>query len=97
MPILPPLSKRKGIHLLVLQAKATKEELALWIDHFLSTGQLSVLHIKRVGLVTYIEMAALISAKAHAIQSSIRRKEKELEKLEKKALETEEQIFKLFM
>ena len=97
MQILPPLSRRKGIHLLIQQAKATQEELALWIDHFLSPGQLSALHIKRVGLVTYVEMAALVYAKSQAIQSSIRRKQRDLESLEKKALEKEEQLFKLFM
>jgi hypothetical protein len=97
MQILPLLSKRKGIHLLIQQANATREELALWIDHFLLPGQLSALHIKRVGSVTYLEMAALISAKSHAVQSSIKRKQRELDALQKKALEKEEQVFKLFM
>jgi hypothetical protein len=78
-------------------AISTKDELAMWIDHFLNSTQYTALNAKKLSKLSYADMAAIIAIKQKSLEASVRRKLQKQKKLEEKELVEEAETFKLFM
>lgn len=90
-------SQSNGIHHYLRLANSTRDELAMWLDHFLLPTQFSAIHAKKIGLITYADIAVIIAAKHKSLEASVRRKQKELEKKEKQQLIEEAEILRMYM
>lgn len=69
----------------------------MWVEHFLLPTDISATNARRLGRLTYTDLAVLISAKTRSVEASIKRKLQLIEAKEKKELEQEAEIFKMFM
>ncbi len=91
------LSRLEGIHHLIKTCNNSRQELGMWIDHFLVDHQMTALNAQKIGRLTHLEMNALVSAKQHAVDASIRRKLKKIKEQEDADLKKEAAIFEMFM
>lgn len=69
----------------------------MWVEHFLLPTEISAVNAKRLGRLTYTDLAVLISAKTRSVEANIKRKLQKIEAKEKKDMEQEAEIFKMFM
>lgn len=76
-------------------AETTREELGMWIDHFLA--QVSLQHVRTIRNITYYEMSLLLNVKTKSVEASIRRKLQRIKEKEEEELKKEAETFKLFM
>jgi hypothetical protein len=78
-------------------SKICKDDLGMWIDHFLMNTHYTAVNAKKIGSLTHLEIAALVSVRTQALEASIRRKNQKIKKLEEEDLKKEAETFKLFM
>jgi len=88
-PTYRPTSRNNGIHLFLRTAESTREELGMWVDHFLLPTQFSALHAHKLSLITYAHLAVVIVARLRSLEGSVRRKEKL--RIEKERLEQQKE------
>lgn len=69
----------------------------MWIDHFMLSTHYTSLNAKKLGTISYVEIAALIAIKQKSLEASVRRKLQEIKRQEEKELKEEAETFKLFM
>ncbi len=86
-----------GIHHLLRTAKGSQDDLAMWVDHFLLSTQITAVNARKIGSITHVDMTALVSIKTQALEASIRRKQNKIKKREEEELHKEAETFKLFM
>jgi hypothetical protein len=76
-------------------AENSRNELAMWIDHFLA--QVSIQHTRTIRNMTYYDLNLLLTVKLKSIEASIRRKLQKIKEKEEEELQKEAETFKLFM
>jgi len=89
--------KNHGLHHLLRASNSAKDDLGMWIDHFLMNTQYTAINAKKIGSLTHLEIAALVAVRTRALEASIRRKEQKIQKVEEAELRKESETFKLFM
>jgi len=87
----------EGIHHLLRICQNSHEELGMWLDHFLQREQMTAVNAQKIGRLTHLELTALMRARKHSIDASIRRKLKKIKEQEEADLKKESAIFDMFM
>jgi adenine C2-methylase RlmN of 23S rRNA A2503 and tRNA A37 len=76
-------------------ARTSRNELAMWIDHFLA--QVSIQHTRTIRNMTHYDLNLLLAVKLTSVEASIRRKLQKIKEKEENDLIKEAETFKLFM
>lgn len=78
-------------------AESTREELGMWVDHFLLPTQFNALHAQKIASLTYAHLAVVIVARLRSLEGSVRRKEKQAAEKERIERQREADLLKQFL